>query len=132
MIKLLVIEDDEEMCEELKVVLEAENYFVKIFHSGDEGLNFIENDGYEIVLLDLKIPGISGREVLRRIKKNYPLIKVIVLTGSPIPKNFLQEKEERELTNDNSKDLVLQLADYVINKPFDPSHLITIINKLKN
>jgi len=121
MIKILLMEDDEEMCEELKSVLEAESYFVKISHNREEGMDFIKKSGYCIVLLDLKMPGINGRQVLKQIKNEYPLTKVIILTGSPLPKDLLQEK-----------DPILQLADSLINKPFDPAHLITIINKLKN
>jgi len=127
--KILLMEDDEEMCEELKSILEAENYFVKISHCGDEGMEFIKNNGYCIVLLDLKMPGINGREVLKQIKNKYPLTKVIVLTGSAIVKNLLQEKVPLD---NHVYDPILQLADSVINKPFDPAHLITIINKFKN
>jgi len=129
MIKILIMEDDEEMCEELKSVLEAEDYFVKISHSGEQGMNFIKNNSYCIVLLDLKMPGINGREVLKQIKNKYPLTKVIVLTGSPIAKNLLQEKVPLD---NHVYDPILQLADSVINKPFDPAYLIAIINKLKN
>ncbi len=49
--------------------------------NGDEALSFLEHNPVDVVVLDVRMPGMDGIEVLREIKKRYPLIEVIMLTG---------------------------------------------------
>jgi len=49
--------------------------------NGDEALLFLEHNQVDVVVLDVRMPGMDGIEVLREIKKRYPLIEVIMLTG---------------------------------------------------
>lgn len=120
--RILIIEDDEEMCEELIKFLEDEDYSSDVAYDGEEGMRFIKEDGYAIILLDLKMPGINGYEILKYIKEEYPATKVLVLTGSPI---------DREILNDY-KNTTLKLADSVINKPFDAERVLSKIKELIN
>ncbi len=132
MIKILIIEDDEEMCEELSDILTDEHYIVDVCHNGEQGVEAIKFEVYTIVLLDLKMPVMRGEEVLKYVKEKHPLIKVIVLTGSPRPKNILQQQQEEEILfmNGNANNDILKLADSVINKPFDVEKMLTKIKEL--
>ena len=52
-----------------------------IAYDGEQALAMIENDEPEVMVLDLKMPGIDGMEVLRRVKRTHPTTEVIILTG---------------------------------------------------
>ena len=52
-----------------------------IAYDGESALKMVENDEPEVIILDLRMPGIDGIEVLRRVKKSHPSIEVIILTG---------------------------------------------------
>lgn len=128
--RILIIEDDEEMCEELTKILEDENYFVNAAYDGEKGTRFIEENDYDIILLDLKMPRINGYKVLEYIKRRSVNTKVLVLTGSPISKKVLQEEGEELLRKNEHEDTVLKLANGVINKPFDIDRVLSKIKEL--
>jgi len=134
MSKILIIDDDQEMCVELKDVLEDEGNFVQVVNDGEEGLRFANSYVFDGVILDLKMPGMDGYEVLRSIKKERVAIKVIILTGTPIDKDILLIKGAAQ---DNYKDIdnltkndLLKLADVVLSKPFDVEVLLKEIKEL--
>lgn len=130
--KVLIIEDDIEMCEELKEALEDENYSVRTVYDGNEASRIIGKEQYDVILLDLKIPGLNGREILKYIKREKLPVKTIVLTGTPLSKKLRQEEaeEERFPYEDSDRYNILGLADAVFNKPFDIEKLISKIKEL--
>lgn len=130
-IRVLMIEDDEEMCEELVKILREENYNVDVTYDGSKGLQFIESNRYDVVLLDLKMREISGYEVLRHIKSRHLQLKVIVLTGTPINEKNLDTAEEAVFPlGEGYKTWILKLADGVINKPFEVEDVLTALKRL--
>jgi len=78
---ILILEDDEALCDNLRDILEMENYIVKIVGSADSAFNIIEDYSFPVVLLDLKLPGQSGISFLKRIKKLFPDTQVIIMTA---------------------------------------------------
>ena len=78
---ILTIDDEENIRIGLAGYFELEGYNVKTASSGKEGLSIIEEGGIDIVITDLKMDGISGEEVVRRVTTEHPGIPVIVLTG---------------------------------------------------
>lgn len=78
---ILTIDDEENIRIGLADYFELEGYNVKTASSGKEGLSIIEEGGIDIVITDLKMDGISGEEVVRRLTTEHPGIPVIVLTG---------------------------------------------------
>ncbi len=78
---LLIIEDDETLRLSLTVFFESKGYGVATCPGGQEGLSLALKEIPDIVLLDLRLPDIYGLEVLKAIKKDYPEISVIVMTG---------------------------------------------------
>ncbi len=133
-IRLLIAEDDEEMCEELSEILQGQGYSVDTINSGFEAERLINQDNYDVVLLDLKLPGIKGYEVLRHIRKNQLKVKVVVLTGNPVItaiENLENKKKAKSVSNSEvGKADTLELADAVIPKPFDVEKVIATLEKL--
>ncbi len=78
---ILTIDDEENIRIGLADYFELEGYNVKTASSGKEGLSIIEEGGIDIVITDLKMDGISGEDVVRRVTTEHPGIPVIVLTG---------------------------------------------------
>lgn len=78
---LLIIDDEKNIREGLAANFEMEGYNVKIAENGQQGLDFISKGDIDLVITDLRMPGISGEEVLRKVTTETPGIPVIVLTG---------------------------------------------------
>jgi two-component system response regulator CpxR len=80
--KLLLVDDEEDFVFALAERLRFRKYDTKAATSGEAALSEIEKERPDIVVLDLKMPGMGGMEVLREIKTRDPSIDVIMLTGS--------------------------------------------------
>ena len=132
--KLLIVDDDEEMCEELKDILEQEGYRVDTANDGAVGIRLITKNRYNILLLDLKLPNKEGYEILKYIWDSHINLKVIVVTGSPVAEMFSQAQERvagASFRQDDTDHLnILKLADDVIGKPFDMKTIILRVNEL--
>ena len=79
--KVLLVDDEEEFVLTLSERLETRNLGSAIAHDGESALSIVENDAPDVMVLDLKMPGIDGLEVLRRVKRDKPATEVIILTG---------------------------------------------------
>ena len=87
--KVLLVDDEKEFVHTLSERLQTRNLESAVVYDGEEALSFVEGDEPEVMVLDLKMPGIDGIEVLRRVKKSHPRTEVIILTGHG------SEKEEK-------------------------------------
>ncbi|MDD5688254.1 MAG: response regulator [Elusimicrobia bacterium] len=79
--KILVVDDDLNICEMLRFILESQGYVVSTINDGKEALNSVKEDKPELVLLDIVLPSMNGIEVLRNIKEIDENIKVIMITA---------------------------------------------------
>ncbi len=93
-LKVLLVDDEEEFVKALAERLEMRDLRSDTVYDGEEALSFVEDQEPDVMVLDLKMPGIDGMEVLRRVKKAYPKIEVIILTGHGTEKH---EEEARRL-----------------------------------
>ena len=79
--RILVVDDEKPTLSMFRLILNAYGYDVITAESGEEGLDFFERENPPIVLTDIKMPGMDGIELLKRIKEKNPLTEVIVITG---------------------------------------------------
>ncbi|MCY7979122.1 two-component system response regulator YkoG [Bacillus inaquosorum] len=110
---ILIVEDEEKIARVLQLELEYEGYSVTIKQDGTEGLNAAAEGGYSLVLLDVMLPGLSGLEVLRRLRKTDQQTPVILLTA-------------RDSIPDKVTGLDIGANDYV-TKPFEIEELLARI-----
>lgn len=107
--KILVVEDDMDIHNLIKNVIEKERYEVISAYSGTEAILLIEKNSIDLILLDLMLPGLSGEEVIKRIK-NIPIIVISAKIS----------------TEDKVNVLTIGANDY-ITKPFDTNELLARI-----
>jgi DNA-binding NtrC family response regulator len=79
--KVLLVDDEQEFIETLSERLKLRDMDAKLALDGEQALAAVEGDEPDVILLDLKMPGMDGMEVLRRIKKAYAHVQVVMLTG---------------------------------------------------
>lgn len=80
-VRVMIVDDEIEYLETLMKRMKKRNIDVRGASSGEEALSELERQSVDVVILDVKMPGIDGMEVLQRIKSLYPLISVIMLSG---------------------------------------------------
>jgi DNA-binding NtrC family response regulator len=80
-INILVIDDQESMRDSCQQTLCRKGYTVDTADNGEKGLAILKEKSYDLVILDLKMPGLNGLDVLKIIKEENPEIVVIVITG---------------------------------------------------
>ena len=79
--KLLIVDDEVEICDFLRSFFEERSYQVKGVTSGEEALKVVEEFKPHVVLLDIKMAGMDGIQVLKKLKAKFPRIKVIMVTA---------------------------------------------------
>ncbi|MFC1729477.1 response regulator [candidate division KSB1 bacterium] len=79
--KILLVDDEVEFVHTLSERLKSRNLDASFVYNGEEALEFVNEEEPDVMILDLKMPGIDGIEVLRKVKESHPKIEVIVLTG---------------------------------------------------
>jgi DNA-binding NtrC family response regulator len=79
--RILVIDDEAAIRDSLEVLLTLEGYTVKMASDGDQGLRILELDTFDLILLDLALPGRTGLELLPLIKERQPETPVIMITA---------------------------------------------------
>jgi len=92
--RALLIDDEEELVSTIVERLGYRGVEAEFALTGGRALDMLRKQTYDVVVLDLKLPGMSGLEVLRNIKKEHPSIPVLLITGHGSPMNQLEEKPE--------------------------------------
>src|SRR5210317_643506 len=93
-IKVLLVDDEQKFVEALSERLQMRDMENETVYDGEEALSFVDDKEPDVMVLDLKMPGIDGMEVLRRVKKKFPGIQVIILTGHGTDRD---EEESRRI-----------------------------------
>jgi DNA-binding response OmpR family regulator len=116
MSRILVIDDDEELCDLLKDYLGPEGFEVEAVHDSDKGIERALSNEHDFVVLDVMLPGVSGFEVLRSVRKS-----------SGIPVLMLTARGE-----DVDRIVGLEMgADDYLPKPFNPRELVARIRAIQ-
>lgn len=130
--KILIIEDEDMTAKVVKKALELNEMEVEIAEDGEIGIKLIKEKEYDLILLDLKMPKVSGEEVLKMIRKVRPYVFVIIYT------NFSEFADIKALANigidgyvNKGPDADLQVLVNMIKEklePFSVEEMQTIIN----
>lgn len=107
------MDDDKALQESLVSILESEGYFIETARSGEEAEKKIRAGYYNLALLDIRLPDMTGIELLSRINRVSPRTKKLVLTGYPDASSAIRAVNEK--------------ADAYLVKPFDPVELLDLI-----
>lgn len=117
-VKILLVEDDPDICEILQYNLEQEGYEIRVIQDGKDALEEITKNPPDLILLDLMLPGMNGLEVARIIRKDEHTsnIPIIMITARSEEMDVLQGLEMG--------------ADDYITKPFRPREVIARVKAL--
>jgi two-component system phosphate regulon sensor histidine kinase PhoR len=113
--RILIVDDEKRIRDACRMVLTEEGFEVSVASDGDNGLREIEAAHFDIILLDLMMPGLSGFEVLTKVHALHPDTVVIVITGYA--------------TLEHSIEAMKQGAFDFIPKPFTPAQLRMVVSK---
>ena len=114
--KILVVDDEEAMRESLAAWLQKGDYDVATASGGEEALKILSDRSHHLILLDVKMPGMDGHALLRRIKAEQPDLMVVMITAYGSIESAVESMK-------------LGANDYLL-KPFDPEHLMILIEKM--
>lgn len=112
--KILIVDDEPYVLEVCRRVLE-EKYHVKIVHSGLEAIQLAQDERFDLLLTDIKMPGLDGLETAEEVRKNNPDIVCVTMTGYSTMETAI-------------KALRLGIDEFII-KPFNPEELIVAVER---
>lgn len=79
--RILVVDDDVDICCNMRDILDEQGYETVVAHSGLAALQFLKQGAYDVALIDLKMPGMDGASLYDEIKRTYPELVTIMITG---------------------------------------------------
>ena len=114
--RILVVDDDPTVLKSCQRVLEAEGFDVYLVPSADKALEAMRNDDFSLLLVDIKMPQRDGIYLMTEIKKEWPHIPIIVMSGYDTEQTVQQAMESG--------------AASFIAKPFTPTELLNALQKV--
>ncbi len=111
---ILVVDDDLVICEALKMIFHP-RYKVGIAESGEEAIKRLRREEFDLVTLDIDMPGLSGLETLGHIKRRWPQLEVIMVSGHGNLRN--------------AQESLLKGAASFISKPFRVAEVLSVVGK---
>lgn len=115
--RVLLVDDEEEFVETLAERMRIRGMEVSTTNSGADALKLVDDEAFDVVVLDLKMPGIDGLEALKRIKRRRPDIQVVLLTG--------------HATVEKGVEAIKEGAIEFLEKPIELASLTETIHKAK-
>ena len=112
--KILIIDDDINLTNTFKLILQIEGFNVDTASTGLQGLHKVNKTDFDLVIVDMSLPDMMGDEIAETIKKINGNIKIIILTGYNAFQEGIEDKDINEL----------------LMKPIEPEDLIKTINKI--
>jgi len=113
--RILVVDDDENIRNTMKTILEDEGYIVDLAATGSEAIQKTKQTAYNIALLDIRLPDMEGVELLKLIKDTVPRTRKIMVTGYPSMQNAISALNKS--------------ADAYLIKPIDIENFLNIIKE---
>ncbi len=112
---ILVVDDEESIRDLCARVLARAGYAVVTAPSGEEAVVRLAQDSFDLLISDIRMPGISGLEVLERAKATFPQIRVVLITGFGTPQMLTRAQQSG--------------ADRILTKPFNPIELLAAVRE---
>ncbi len=113
--KILVVDDDENIRNTMKTILEDEGYLVDLAATGSEAVQKTRKSAYNVALLDIRLPDMEGVELLKLIKDTVPRTRKIMVTGYPSMQNAIAALNKN--------------ADAYMIKPIDIENLLNTVKE---
>ena len=114
--KVLIIEDEKLLADSLKTLLESKGFEVEAVYDGETGADWAETGVYDLLILDVMMPGMDGYEVARSVRRKHCAVPILMLTA----KSDVLDRIEGLNAG----------ADYYLTKPFDTRELMACVNAL--
>ena len=114
--KVLIVEDEQFLADAIQLLLREHGYETDVAYDGETGSDYAELGIYDLVILDVMMPGMNGYEVARRLRRRHCGVRILMLTAKA-------ELDDRIMGLDAG-------ADYFLSKPFDTKELLACINAL--
>lgn len=112
---ILVVDDEESIRDLCARVLTRAGYAVVTAPSGEEAVVRLAQEAFDLLISDIRMPGISGLEVLERAKATFPQIRVVLITGFGTPQMLARAQQSG--------------ADRILTKPFNPMELLAAVRE---
>ena len=119
MAKVLVVDDDPAVQVMIRLVLERAGYAVVVTGDGPKGLAACEHETFDLLLLDLFMPGMDGLQTMRLVREQRPLLPIIMISGRPP----MEDEREPDFLSMATK----LGATYSLPKPFKPMALLSMV-----
>ena len=114
-ISILVVDDDEATRAYVTEIFSSRNWRVDVAEDGPSSLALVEQQPYDVVVLDYRMPGMNGAELCRRIREFQPDVREVLLTGFP--------------TIDTVYPAIEAGADQILAKPVDRAELLRVVEQ---
>lgn len=115
--KILIIDDERIVGRAIRRVLESQGYEVAVVLSGEEGVRLAGEKDFEMAFVDLVLPGIDGLQACREIKKEFPRIKLVLMSGYAEKLNEIRRIFES-----------IESCAQFVEKPFGGEEIVSIAN----
>jgi CheY-like chemotaxis protein len=129
MARILIVDDEEDVRIALKQVLERAGYEVTVAASGNEGLEVMKQEGADLVITDVIMPGVDGIATAKQIREKYRDTRIIVISGGgrtapePYEPNAISTRSYLASASNAG-------ADQTLTKPFDRDELLRVVQDL--
>ena len=129
--RVLIIDDEKNIRKTLGLVLGGENYDVVAFGTAEEGLKYLENEGADLIILDVKLPGMTGIEVITQLTKR-ELERAITNPGAAVGVDFEPDLVAEIVSEVANQPGTLPMLQYALTELFDhnPRYSTNMINLL--
>jgi CheY-like chemotaxis protein len=116
-VRILVVDDESYLRELIRETLRTRQYDATTASNGAEALDLLSRGKYDIVVTDVVMPGMEGLELVKQIRRLYPQIRILVLTGYPRSADI--------------GDFLAEGVDDFLPKPFRANDLVAVIRKVE-
>jgi CheY-like chemotaxis protein len=118
--KILIVDDDSAVQMTIKLLLERAGHSVVVASDGRKGLAILESEQFDLLFLDIFMPGMDGFETMRLVRQQQPLVPIIVISGKPVPAD--------SSTGPDFLTMATKLgAVSSLQKPFKPAALLAAV-----